>query len=194
MASPSFVHLDVRSFFSLKEGAFSPEDLARRAAHLGMPAVALTDRDGLYGAARFVEACGNHGVKPILGASVTTGTDTSVTLVARDDAGYANLCRLITDAHMVGERGEPSVTAEQVCAHAGGLVALLGPSSSVGRLATRGRLDAALTALSPFHDAFGSRLHVAVEQRLERSSRDEIRALLRLADRAGVRAAATNPV
>jgi PHP domain len=51
-----FVHLDVRSFFSLKEGAFSPEALARRAAELQMPAVALADRDGLYGTARFVDA------------------------------------------------------------------------------------------------------------------------------------------
>ncbi|HET9722941.1 MAG TPA: DNA polymerase III subunit alpha [Actinomycetota bacterium] len=194
MTPPSLVHLDVRSFFSLKEGAFSPEDLARRAADLGMPAVALTDRDGLYGAARFVDACQKQGVKPILGASLTTGPDTSVSLLARDGAGYANLCRLITDAHMVGERGEPSVTAEQVCAHAGGLVVLLGPSSSVGRLAVAGRLDAARSALSPFRDAFGDRLHVAVEQRLEPGSRDEIRALLRLADRVGVRAVATNPV
>jgi len=66
-----FVHLDVRSFFSLKEGAFSPEALARRAAELQMPAVALADRDGLYGTARFVDACEREGVRPILGASLT---------------------------------------------------------------------------------------------------------------------------
>ena len=199
MTPPSFVHLDVRSFFSLKEGALSPEDLARRTAQLGMPAVALTDRDGLYGAARFVDACQGNGVRPILGASVTvrgrSGPDDGhVTLLAMDDTGYANLCRIVTDAHMVGERGDPSVTAEQVCAHAGGLVALLGPSSSVGRLAVRGRLDAARTALSPFRDAFGDRLHLAVEQRLEPGSAEEIRAMLRLAERSDVRAVATNPV
>ena len=56
-SDPPFVHLDVRSCFSLKEGAFTPEQLVSRAAELGMPAVALTDRDGLYGAARFVKAC-----------------------------------------------------------------------------------------------------------------------------------------
>ena len=55
-SSSGFVHLDVRSAFSLKEGAFVPEHLAKLAAALGMPAVALTDRDGLYGAARFVSA------------------------------------------------------------------------------------------------------------------------------------------
>jgi len=199
MTPPSFVHLDVRSFFSLKEGAFSPEDLVRRAAELGMPAVALTDRDGLYGAARFVDACQQHGVRPILGASVTvrgrSGLDDGhVTLLALDAVGYANLCRVVTDAHMVGERGEPSVSAEQVCAHAAGLVALLGPGSPVGRIAVGGRLDAASVALAPWKDAFGDRLHVAVQERLEAGSRDEIRTLLRLADRAGVRAVGTNPV
>ncbi|MGE5459438.1 MAG: PHP domain-containing protein, partial [Solirubrobacterales bacterium] len=190
---PFFVHLDVRSFFSLKEGAFSPEDLARHAAELGMPAVALTDRDGLYGAARFVNACAKHGVRPILGASLTV-PDGSVTLLARDSVGYANLCRLLTDAHMVGERGEPSVTAEQICAHASGLVSLLGPGSPVGRLAIRGRLDAARRAIAPFKDAFGERLHVSVQDRMEAGSRDEIRALLRLADSTGTRAVGTNAV
>jgi len=221
MASLSFVHLDVRSFFSLKEGAFSPEDLARRAAELGMPAVALTDRDGLYGAARFVAACQKHGIKPLLGASATIGaedggrvsperrrgapkgrpssegegpTDANVVLLAQDAAGYANLCRLITDAHMVGERGEPSVMAEQVCAHAQGLVVLLGRASPAGRLALAGRLDAARAELGPWQDAFDHRLHVAVEQRLEQGSADEVRALLRLADRTGTRAVATNAV
>ena len=74
----SFVHLDVRSAFSLKDGAFLPEELARRAAELGMPAVALTDRDGLYGAARFVDACASVGVRPILGVTLTLATGDEV--------------------------------------------------------------------------------------------------------------------
>jgi error-prone DNA polymerase len=216
---PPFVHLDVRSFFSLKEGAFSPEALARRAAELGMPAVALADRDGLYGAARFVEACGREGVRPILGASLTVrepgtlplprgvrgtappgrataprGADASVLLLARDAAGYANLCRLVTDAHMTGERGDPSLTPEQVGAHAAGLVALLGPDSPPGRLAVAGRPDAARRALEPYRDAFGDRAFVAVRSTLEEDSPRQVRALLRLAERAEVRAVATNPV
>src|SRR5918999_1022993 len=106
-----FAHLDVRSAFSLKEGAFVPEHLAALAGAMRMPAVALTDRDGLYGAARFVSACQAEGVRPILGASLTIrerGADAPVVLLAQDDRGYANLCRLITDAHMLGERGDPS--------------------------------------------------------------------------------------
>ena len=207
MTAP-FVHLDVRSFFSLKEGAFSPEALVRRAAELQMPAVALADRDGLYGAARFVEACEREGVRPILGASLTVrepGTlplprsgrrsvDASVVLLARNTTGYANLCRLVTDAHMTGERGDPSLTPEQICAHSEGLVALLGPSSPPGALALAGRIDAGRRAAEPYREAFGERAFVAVQHRLERDSDREIRALLRLSDRAELRAVATNPV
>jgi error-prone DNA polymerase len=206
--SGGFVHLDVRSFFSLKEGAFQPEALARRAAELGMPSVALADRDGLYGAARFVDACEREGVRPILGASLTVreaGTlplprigrrpaDASVIVLARDAAGYANLCRLVTDAHMTGERGDPSLTPEQICAHAGGLVAILGPSSPPGALAAAGRIDAGRRAAEPYREAFGERAFVAVEHRLEPDADREIRGLLRLAERAEMRAVATNPV
>ncbi|MDP9344073.1 MAG: PHP domain-containing protein, partial [Actinomycetota bacterium] len=67
----SFVHLDARSYFSLKEGANPPEEVAVRAGEHGMRAVALTDRDGLYGAVRFVDACRKVGVRPILGATLT---------------------------------------------------------------------------------------------------------------------------
>ncbi len=200
-ADPSFVHLDVRSCFSLKEGAFTPEQLARRAAQLGMPAAALTDRDGLYGAARFVRACEQEGVRPILGASLTVRApapppdDAHLVLLATDDTGYANLCRLITDAHMLGERGDPWVALEQIGAHAEGMVALAGPRSHAGRLAVRGQVDAATRALAPLREAFGARrLFVAVEQRMEADSTNEVRAMLRLAERAEVKAVATNPV
>jgi error-prone DNA polymerase len=198
--SPGFVHLDVRSFFSLKDGAFSPEDLARRAAGLGMPAVALTDRDGLYGTARFVDACEKVGVRPILGATLTVRDSspgpaaTSVILLAQDERGYANLCRLITDAHMIGERGDPSLASEQICAHTEGLISLLGPRSLPGSLAVNGRFDAARRAIDPFKEAFGERLFVAVQHRLEPNSPAEVRLLLRLAEWIGAKAVATNPV
>ena len=215
------MHLDVRSCFSLKEGALTPEQLARRAAELGMPAVAMTDRDGLYGAARFVARVHREGVQPILGASLTvrtggmvvaeaagptavgmgvaartasprspphdaaTAPHTPVVLLATDATGYANLCRLITDAHMLGERGDPSARlATQICAHAVGAGrAVVGPRSHAGRLAAAGRVDAAAGLLGPFREAFGARLFVGVEHRLEARSGDEVRAMLRLAER-----------
>ena len=195
----SFVHLDVRSCFSLKEGAFTPEQLVARTAELGMPAVALTDRDGLYGAARFVSACERAGVRPILGASITVrpakGPDAHVVLLAEDDRGYANLCRLLTDAHLLGERGDPWVATEQICAHASGMTVLLGPRSHPGRLAVAGRIDAAAALAADYREAFGrDRCVVAVEHRVEAGSEREIRDLLRFADRLDATAVATNPV
>ncbi|MDP9296706.1 MAG: PHP domain-containing protein, partial [Actinomycetota bacterium] len=88
-----FVHLDVRSYFSLKDGAFSPEELATRAAELGMPAVAMTDRDGLYGAARFVDACTKVGFHPILGATLTLLPDGEVGSSRLEAAGGGRVSR-----------------------------------------------------------------------------------------------------
>jgi error-prone DNA polymerase len=140
-------------------------------------------------------------VTPILGASLTVRApspppiDGHVVLLALDDAGYANLCRLTTDAHLLGERGDPWVAAEQICAHAGGMVAMLGPRSHPGRLALAGRVDAAARLAAPFREAFGTdRLRVAVEHRVEARSADEVRAMLRLAERLEVPAVATNAV
>ena len=198
-----FVHLDVRSYFSLKEGAFSPEQLAHRAASLGMPAVAMTDRDGLYGAARFVRACADAGVRPILGASLTVRADgvpagerdAHVVLLAEDDRGYANLCRLVTDAQLLGERGDPAITVPQICAHAAGMTVVLGPrfASRPARGArTGGRRRGARRPVP--RRLRPARCVVAAEHRLEPGSDAEIRAMLRLAERLQVPALATNPV
>ena len=188
-----FVHLHCRSSFSLKDGAFLPEALARRAAELGMPAVAMTDRDSLLGAARFVTACRDAGVRPILGAWVTVGHD-RVLLLARDDDGYASLCRLLTHAHLSNERGDPSVSAREVMERSAGLVCLLGPESPVGRLAIAGRPGAARERARPWREAFGPWCFVEVRDLLEPESAREIRALLRLADDTGLPAVATNAV
>jgi error-prone DNA polymerase len=197
----------------LKDGAYSPEDLAFRAAELGMPAVALTDRDGLYGAVRFTDACHRAGIEPILGVSLTldagrlgrwrgaaarhvagpTG-EATVLLLARDAVGYGNLCRLITQAHMSGDRGVPSVSPREVMARAEGLVCLLGPESPPGALALGGRPGAGRELIRPWREAFGEWCFVEVRHLMEPGSAAEVRTLLRLADDAGVGAMATNAV
>ena len=250
----TFIHLHCRSAFSLKDGAFLPEQLAVRAAELGMQAVAMTDADTLLGAVRFVDACAQVGVKPILGAWLTVsnagdgmrlprrgrsgelarslsagerlvapgppasplpprfelprsrspslteprlGTPSPshrVLLLARDAVGYGNLCRLITHAHMAGERGEPSLTPSEVMRRAEGLVCLLGPESPPGTLALGGRPGAARELVRPWREAFGPWCFVEVRNLLEPGSMAEIRTLLRLAEEAGLPAAATNAV
>jgi error-prone DNA polymerase len=200
--SPSFTHLNVRSYFSLKDGAFPPEDLVLRAAELGMDAVAITDRDGLYGSARFADACRQvseraRPIRPIYGATLTVRTrsrDASVVVLAKDATGYANLCSLITTAHMSGDRGDPALTTTQICERSDGLICLLGPESLPATLAVHGLVEAARDALHPWREAFGRDLYIEVRNRLEAGTTEEVRRLLRLADDTGIEAVATNGV
>ena len=98
----AFVHLHVHSHWSLLAGAWAPPEIARAAAAGDAPAVALTDTDGLRGAVEFVKACEATGVRPIVGAELTEpgGTWRAVFLVL-DEAGYRELCRLVSARHMV---------------------------------------------------------------------------------------------
>ena len=94
---PGYVELHAHSYFSLLDGVPSPEDLVQRAVEVEMPALALTDHDALYGAARFYHAATSAGIKPIFGAELTlTNGGGHLTLLAENQTGYANLCRLIT--------------------------------------------------------------------------------------------------
>ena len=86
---PAYINLHTHSFFSLKDGASSPEALVERAVALGMEALALTDHDAVYGAPRFAAAAANHGVRPIYGTELTVD-DTHLTLLVEDDLGWWN--------------------------------------------------------------------------------------------------------
>src|SRR5436189_5951355 len=91
-----FIELHAQSAFSFLEGAELPEAFAGAAARLEMPAVALVDRDGVFGAPRFTRAALDAGVKPIVGSEITLADGTRLPLLVEDREGYQNLCRLIT--------------------------------------------------------------------------------------------------
>src|SRR3954449_4950432 len=97
------VELHAHSAYSFLDGASLPEELAARAAELGYEALALTDHDGVYGSLEFAHAAKAFGVRPITGAEVTLVDGSHVTLLVESAQGYANLCRLLTTAH-VGTR------------------------------------------------------------------------------------------
>src|SRR5690348_5592509 len=104
------VALHVHSTFSLLQGASSVEELVERAAALGYSALALTDRDALYGAVRHGKACAAVGLRPIVGAEISLESGDRLTLLAENQTGYANLCRLVSAsrlAHPKGEAGLP---------------------------------------------------------------------------------------
>src|SRR3954469_21434074 len=93
-----YVELHAHSAYSFLDGASLPEELAARAAELGYDALALTDHDGVYGSLEFAHAAKHFGVGPITGAEVAVGNE-HLTLLWETQHGYANLCRILTDAH-----------------------------------------------------------------------------------------------
>jgi len=97
----SFVHLHVHTGYSLLQGAFTVRELVEAAVGAGMRTVALTDTNGLYGAIEFYEAARAAGIRPILGAEIVHGAEQCV-LLAADAAGYANLCRIVTERKLSG--------------------------------------------------------------------------------------------
>ncbi|WP_396445126.1 DNA polymerase III subunit alpha [Actinomadura sp.] len=188
------MHIHVASGYSLRYGVATPAALAERAAGLGMETLALTDRDGLYGAVRHVRACAEAGIGAVVGADLrvaSTGEE-RVVVLAEGRAGWRSLCRLVSAAHAAGERGNPVVTREMVAAHADGLVVLLGPASDVGRAVAGRRPDVAAARL----DAWRAAAETAIEIVNHYGRGDGPRAarMLALARAAGVPAVLGNAV
>jgi error-prone DNA polymerase len=120
----SYVELHACSAFSFLRGASFPEQLAERAAQLGLPAVALLDRNGVYGAQGFSVACREHGVRPIIGSDLTMEDDTLLPVLVENRTGYENLCSLLTQAHLRSEKGSCLVRYEELKEFSEGLIAL----------------------------------------------------------------------
>ena len=170
MSDAAAIPLHCHSYFSLLRGVGSPAALAARAAALGYPALALTDRDALYGAVRFQQACREHGLKPIFGAEVTIApsaivTDPSqVTLLAMDRRGYGNLCRLLSNARLGREKGSAQLPFEVLAEHAGGLICLSGPSTGeLSRLLVAGRREEAERVATTYREVFGDRFYLELQ-------------------------------
>ena len=127
-----YVELRARSAFSFLQGASLPEELAQRAADLGYTAMALGDAGGVYGCPRFHMAAKELGLRPLVAGDLQLGDGLgSVRLLVESERGYRNLCRLFTLSHQGRPKGEHAATLEQLCAHAEGLVALLGACTDV---------------------------------------------------------------
>lgn len=142
MSPDPFVHLHVASGYSRQFGASHPHVLVERAVEHEMDTLALTDRDGTYGAVKFVNACRSAGVRPVLGVDLAVGAGRA-TFLAVGRAGWAAVCRMVSAAHLAGERGRPVAGLDLLAPHLSGghVVVLLGPASDLGMAATRRRDD-----------------------------------------------------
>ena len=128
----SYVELHACSAFSFLRGGSFPEQLAEVAAELEMPALALFDRNGVYGAQRFSVAAREHNVRPIIGAELSMEDGAILPVLVENRTGYNNLCELLTQAHLRSEKGKCAVKWNELPQFAEGLVALLG-SACVSR-------------------------------------------------------------
>ena len=99
-AMAEYVELHCHSAFSFREGASTPLELVLQARVLGYTALALTDHDGLAGAMEFAQTAKEWELKPIIGAEVTFTNGSHLTLLAETPQGYANLSRLLSQAHL----------------------------------------------------------------------------------------------
>ena len=152
-----YIELRARSAFSFLEGATTPEDLAACAAELGYSAMALGDRDGLYGAPRFYAAAKAAGIRQIVGAELTLDDDSRLYVLAPDRKRYQNLCRMITDSKMrvlnpgalardgsapapvYPAKGESRITLDELERYGRGLICLGGGAMSpLSRMLVRG--------------------------------------------------------
>ncbi|HEX6538280.1 MAG TPA: DNA polymerase III subunit alpha [Candidatus Dormibacteraeota bacterium] len=105
----SGVELAARSHYSFLEGAAAPRAIAATAAALGIEAVGLCDRSGLYGAVEFIQAAQAAGIKPIIGTELELTDGSRLRLLARDRSGYRQLCRAVSAAQLAGVKGQPRV-------------------------------------------------------------------------------------
>jgi error-prone DNA polymerase len=122
----SYVELHACSAFSFLRGGSFPEQLADTAAELKMPAMALLDRNGVYGAQRFAVAAREHGVRPIVGAELTMEDRSVLPVLVKTRAGYKNLCELLTQAHLRSAKGECAIQWNELPEYADGLIAMFG--------------------------------------------------------------------
>ena len=137
IAPNDFTHLHVHSEFSLLDGLGRITDLVDSAAQQGFDSLAITDHGALYGAVGFYQACVNKGIKPIIGVETYVARRSMtekegkadaqpyhLILLAKDDVGYRNLCRLVTDAHVDGYYYKPRIDREHLARYSEGLVGL----------------------------------------------------------------------
>ena len=132
-----FVHLHLHSEYSLLDGACRISDIPVKARELGQTAVAITDHGSLYGAVAFYKACKKEGIKPIIGCEVYVAprsmlskdgkqdmSGNHLVLLAENEQGYRNLCKIVSDAYISGFYSKPRTDINEIKKYSEGIIAL----------------------------------------------------------------------
>ncbi len=195
----SYIELHARSAFSFLEGSSLPEDLVAACARLNMPAMALLDTDGVYGAPRFHLAAKKLKIKAHIGAEVTACSPHGkfrLPLLVSTRAGYQNLCRLITKMKLRAKKGEGTVQKEELEEHAHGLICLTGGAD--GPLAAalqHGGIEEARKQVDQLAAIFGrGNLYIELQRHFQREEETRNRAAIAIARSLNLPLLATNGV
>ena len=179
-----YTELHCHSAYSFLDGASPPDEILAEAHRLGYPALALTDRNGVYGSLAFAHAAQPLGIQAITGAAVTLTDGAELILLAESAQGYANLCRLLTQAHLGAERLDPRLPLSAIEARHEGLVILSGSRRDgllPRTLETEG-LSATRKLAEQCRDMFGrSRFFVEIQRNRVRGDLAVSRALIDIA-------------
>jgi error-prone DNA polymerase len=192
-----YTELHAHSAFSFLDGTALPEQLVLEATNLGYAALAVTDHNGVYGSMAFAQSAKNLGLQPITGAELTLLDGSHVTLLAETPEGYANLCRLITEAHLGREdRRDPRLDFASLEARPEGLIVLSGCRTGLlPSVLEREGLSAARRFAERCRTVFGrERFFVELMRNRVRGDRDRTNALAGIADAAGLSLVATGDV
>jgi DNA polymerase-3 subunit alpha len=200
MTFAPFVPLRVCSSYTMLDGAIDPKAIAKLARERGFPAIAMTDRNGLYGAMSFAGACRDAGIQPILGTTLGVQREAGgvldwLVLLVQDDAGWLNLCHLVSAAHL-GRPLEldPHVTLSDLEGHSDGLIALSGAGEgALARLLAEGRHDSAVAYCQRLEGLFPGRLYIEIARRDDPVEDAAEEALIDLAYARDLPLVATNP-
>ena len=197
-----YVELHSRSAFSFLEGASIPEELIAVCANLGMPAMALLDRDGVYGSPRFHLAAKKAGIKAHIGTEVTCTSGFRLPLLVASRAGYQNLCRLITKMKLRAGRKEGGcASGSDFIEHAGGLICLTGGEEGpLAAALTQGGPQAAFEAVKQLTEIFRqsnlgqSNVYVELQRHFRREEEYRNRVAIEIAEALQLPLLATNGV
>jgi DNA polymerase III subunit alpha len=202
MTDSPFIHLRVQSAYSLLEGAMHPKDVVATCLRFSMPAVAVTDRNNLFGAMEFGDAAFSLGIQPIIGATLSVKRPgksiayDSLILLAQNEAGYQNLSAIVSAAHMEADAGDPPhVTMAQLEGRSEHIIALTaGCDGALYKLLASEQQEAAADYCAQLETLFAKRLYIELNRI---GDRDEARAeplLIDLAYARNLPLVACNPV
>ena len=191
-----YTELHARSAFSFLEGSATPEELAAACAAGGMGAMALLDRDGVYGSPRFHLAAKKLPLRAHIGAEVTSLEGWRYPLLVESQAGYQNLCRLITRMKLRAKKGEGHVSPEEIAASSPGLICLTGGDEGpLAHALAHGGIAAATAAVSQLCEHFGrGNVYVELQRHFCREEEARNQAALEIARQLHLPLLATNGV